>query len=67
MQRDSDQSTDRRRFLKTTVATGIAAGTAALLPEAAVAGAAEASKPEQKREGYRVTPHVRDYYRSAKL
>ena len=67
MQRDSDQPTDRRRFLKTTAAAAVATGTAALIPEAAVAGAAEASKPEQKPEGYRVTPHVLDYYRSAKL
>jgi hypothetical protein len=67
MQRDSDQPTDRRRFLKTSVAATVATGTAVLIPEAAVAGAAETAKPEQKPEGYRVTPHVIDYYRSAKL
>jgi hypothetical protein len=67
MQRDSDQPNDRRRFLKTTVAATVATGTAALIPDAAVAGAVEPSKPEQKPEGYRVTPHVLDYYRSAKL
>ena len=67
MQPDSDQPTDRRRFLKTTVAATVATGTAALIPDAALAGAAEQSKPEQKPEGYRVTPHVLDYYRSAKL
>lgn len=71
MQPDSEQPTDRRRFLKTTVATGIAAGVATgaavLIPDVAMADAAKQSKPEQKPEGYRVTPHVLDYYRSAKL
>ena len=67
MQPDSDQPTDRRRFLKTTVAATVATGTAALIPEVALADAAEQSKPEQKPEGYRVTPHVLDYYKSAKL
>ena len=67
MQRDSDQPTDRRRFLKTTVAATVATGTAALIPDAAVADEVETSKPAQKSEGYRATPHVLEYYKSAKL
>ena len=67
MQRDSDQPTDRRRFLKTTVAATVATGTAALIPDAAVADEVEMSKPAQKPEGYRATPHVLEYYKSAKL
>ena len=67
MQRDSDQPTDRRRFLKTTVAATVATGTAALIPDAAIADEVEVSPPAQKREGYRATPHVLEYYKSAKL
>ena len=71
MQPDSHQPTDRRRFLKNAAAAGAAMGAAVgagvLLPNTAAADEAEASDAEQYRDGYRVTSHVLDYYRSAKL
>lgn len=71
MQPDRHQPTDRRRFLKNAAAAsaamGAAVGTGMLLPNAAVADEATPGENEQRRDGYRVTSHVLDYYRAAKL
>jgi hypothetical protein len=71
MQPDNDQPTDRRRFLKkaaaASAAVGATVGAGALLPETAAADEAEPGNGEPHRDGYRVTSHVLDYYRSAKL
>ncbi len=67
MQRNSDQPTDRRRFLKTTAAAGAAAAASVLIPEGAAADVTETAEPKKPAEGYRETGHVSDYYRSARL
>jgi anaerobic selenocysteine-containing dehydrogenase len=67
MQRDSEQPTDRRRFLKTTAAAGAGAAATALLPEQAAAEPASADTSKKPAEGYRRTRHVADYYASARL
>lgn len=67
MTRQSRKSTEERRnFLKTLAAAGGA--TAAV----AISGQAAATEPDLAAEatedrGYRETPHIRNYYRTAKL
>lgn len=58
----------RRRFLLGLGVGGAGAATAAVgaLPSIAAAATA-APAPEHDGNGYRVTEHVRDYYRTAKL
>lgn len=61
-------SNDRRRFLKTSVAVGAGAAASALLPRTAAAVAEEKSDPKtDDPRGYRLTPHILSYYKSAKL
>ena len=54
-------SPSRRDFLRTAAIGGSAAAVAAL-PVAAEAGDVISDAPE---EGYRLTPHIVDYYKSA--
>ncbi len=58
----------RRDFLRGSIAaaTGIAASTAA---GASIAGIAETGVGEEpaKKEGYRLTRHIADYYKSAAI
>ena len=60
----------RRRFLLSLGATGAGAAAVAMTALPGAAAAAEAVAPAAAPEhdaGYRETPHVRAYYRSAKL
>ena len=65
---DKEQPADsqRRDFLRGSVAaaTGIAAATAAGTSIAAVAETVVGVEPD-KKEGYRLTRHIADYYKSA--
>ncbi len=62
-------ATGRRAFLKraavaggaATVAVAGAAAVAEVVPESP-----EQTSPEQKSKGYRMTPHIEAYYRSAR-
>jgi len=67
---EKDQPTDskRRDFLRGSIAaaTGIAATTAAGTSIAAVTDTDVGMEPE-KKEGYRLTRHIADYYKSAAI
>ncbi|MCB1791478.1 MAG: hypothetical protein KDJ27_18780 [Gammaproteobacteria bacterium] len=59
-------SDSRRTFLKDAVTTGSVAVAAAAAPGLAAAASAEVETPAQsQQEGYRLTQHVLDYYKSA--
>ena len=65
-----DHDHGRRAFLTTSAAAGAAAATAVLLPAGVAAGAAQPSAggdSQRQAPGYRLTPHVADYYKSAAL
>ncbi|MEJ2212931.1 MAG: twin-arginine translocation signal domain-containing protein [Gammaproteobacteria bacterium] len=53
----------RRKFLQGVASTGAGTAVAALIPGSATA-AAEQSEPEKKPQGYRLTQHILDYYKS---
>jgi len=62
-------NSDRRKFLKGMAAAG-GATTAAVISGGALAGAdsdAVTSKPTTAKQGYRETPHIREYYRLARF
>lgn len=54
----------RRQFLRNAAITGGAAAAAAAAPEGAIADATPVPD-EQTEEGYRLTQHILDYYKSA--
>jgi len=56
-------SSARRLFMRKTVTGSAAVAVLATLPEAASAFVVEAQV--NKSAGYRETPHIRDYYKSA--
>ena len=58
---------ERREFLKKSTLAGAAVATTTMASTAAIAEVSEdiAEVPEQK--GYRLTPHVMDYYKSADI
>jgi len=66
--KSSSYTADRRTFLKKLAAAGGATAAVAVSGRAAVASPAEdtASGPAKQR-GYHETPHIRSYYRSARL
>lgn len=64
-----DRRTGRREFLK-----GVLVGSGAAVVAVASGGALGASEPKQaavapkpESQGYRVTPHILDYYKTAQL
>ncbi|MEJ2308059.1 MAG: twin-arginine translocation signal domain-containing protein [Gammaproteobacteria bacterium] len=57
-------SHSRREFLRGTAVTGGAAAVVMAVP-AAVRAQVETPEEEQKAEGYRLSRHVLDYYKSA--
>jgi hypothetical protein len=72
MKHDDTNPKARRDFLKASAALGAGAAATALLPVALDAAAeapdpagCAADRPEHK--GYEVTPHVVDYYRTARI
>ena len=66
--KSSSYTADRRTFLKKLAAAGGATAAVAMSGRAAVAspGQDTTSEPE-KQKGYHETPHIRSYYRSARL
>jgi hypothetical protein len=67
-EKEQPADTQRRDFLRGSIAaaTGIAATAAAGTSIAAVADTGAGEEPETK-EGYRLTRHIADYYKSAAI
>ena len=57
----------RRKFLSGSAAIGAGAVAIALTPNVAAAATKIEFKVEKKDEGYRLTQHISDYYKSAAL
>ncbi len=57
----------RRKFLSGSAAIGASAVAIALAPNVAAAATKIEAKIEKKDEGYRLTQHISDYYKSAAL
>jgi hypothetical protein len=67
MKKYAEAKISRRQFISSGVILGAGAVAAVALPNAALA-AQEAPKVESKKEeGYRLTQHIADYYKSAAL
>jgi hypothetical protein len=66
--KSSSYTADRRTFLKKLAAAGGATAAVAMSGRAAVASPEQgtASEPDRQK-GYHETPHIRSYYRSARL
>jgi len=63
------QATDRRAFLKGVLAGGGAAAVAMASAKgmaAPVEAPAKQDAPESPPQGYRETPHIRDYYKTTR-
>jgi hypothetical protein len=67
-EKEQPEDSKRRDFLRGSVAaaTGIAATTAAGTSIAAITDTGVGVEPE-KKEGYRLTRHIADYYKSAAI
>lgn len=60
-------STSRRKFLQHAIATGGVAAVAAAAPTVAAAEVKAAGATKTGEEGYRLTQHILDYYKSASV
>lgn len=58
-------SQSRRRFLRDAGVSGGIVAVAATAPGAALAEAEDSGTEQKPREGYRLTKHILDYYKSA--
>lgn len=65
MKREQPESTARRGFLKATATVGAGAAVTTLLPSGVIAAEPEGKDRPAAKQGYQVTPHVIDYYKSA--
>ncbi len=62
----SQDRSSRRSFLRKSAFIGGGVASAAALPGQALA-AEELTEPEVKNDNYRMTDHIAEYYKSAKL
>ncbi len=71
MKKYAEAKISRRQFISSGIVLGAGAITAVALPNAALAANAAQELPEaentKKEEGYRLTQHIADYYKSAAL
>ena len=67
LKRYAEAKISRRKFLSGSAAIGASAVAVALAPNVAVATTRTDAKLEKKDEGYRLTQHISDYYKSAAL
>lgn len=69
MQELTKHSQRRRHFLCGALAASAGVAAAMLAPKTvtAVSGGDERPLPDQAKQGYRLTPHIADYYKSASL
>jgi len=65
--RNNKPDNGRRQFIRSSLAAGVGAATAATLPGAAVAAPDQADEenPKSRQQGYRLSRHILDYYRTA--
>ena len=64
--KDKQTNLSRRVFLRGMVLSSAGAAVATAVPGVAVASASEPlSEPPDKQKGYRLTPHILDYYKTA--
>ncbi len=66
MKKYAEAKISRRQFLSSGAALGATAVAAVAIPNVALA-AEENPVVEKKEEGYRLTQHIADYYKSAAL
>lgn len=64
-QADDKPEISRRMFLQSAVTAGTCMAVAATAPGLAAAGEAQDTINKKKNEGYQLTQHVVDYYKSA--
>ncbi|MCG6885748.1 MAG: twin-arginine translocation signal domain-containing protein [Proteobacteria bacterium] len=57
-------SRTRRDFLRDAAATGGMAAIAAIAPGSVAAQSDEPQAPDDKGKGYRLTPHILEYYKT---
>ena len=71
MKKYAEANLSRRKFLSGGAALSASAVVAAAIPQAAIAVTDQEDSPENtvenKEEGYRLTQHIADYYKSAEL
>ena len=68
MKKTKPENVTRRAFLKTGAVVGSGAALATLLPGSAAADNDESTTPcDGKQKGYRLSQHVADYYKAAKV
>lgn len=69
MKRDRNDSPDseRREFLRESLVAGVGAATVMAVPGAAMAAPdpVDKAEPGSKQQGYRLSRHILDYYRTA--
>lgn len=63
-QKDEKNKLSRRAFLQGSVATGASVAIAASVPGVAVSSTSEDVDDSKKNEGYHLTQHIVDYYKS---
>ena len=67
MKKYSEAKISRRQFISSGIVLGAGAITAVALPNAAMAAQEIPEAENKKEEGYRLTQHIADYYKSAAL
>lgn len=67
MKKYAEAKISRRQFLSSGAAIGATAVAAVAIPSAALAAEAVPVVENKKEEGYRLTQHIADYYKSASV
>ena len=68
MKKYAEAKISRRQFISSGIVLGAGAITAVAMPNAAMAAQEiPAAENKNKEEGYRLTQHIADYYKSAAL
>jgi len=67
MKKYAEAKISRRQFLSSSAAIGATAVAAVAIPNAALAAEEVPVVENKKEEGYRLTQHIADYYKSAAL
>lgn len=67
MKKYAEAKISRRQFLSSGAALGATAVAAVAIPNAASAAEAVPVVENKKEEGYRLTQHIADYYKSASV
>lgn len=63
----TEDAITRRLFLRRSLMIGAGVAGAITLPAQAVASVTEETGSEAKQEGYRMTEHIAEYYKSAEI